>query len=141
MRALLTLAAAGDEAMTAEELAKSQSLPVNFLEGILLDLRRGGILTSRRGRVGGYRFAQDPDRISPADIIRILEGPLAEIRGERPENTTYTDAAEPLQQLWVALRASMRTVLEGVSIAQLARGQLPRKLAKFVENPDAWVPR
>jgi Rrf2 family protein len=140
LRALLTLAAAEDP-MTAEELANSQSLPVNFLEAILLDLRRGGILASRRGRIGGYRFARDPDDVTPADVIRILDGPLAGIRGERPENTTYVDAAEPLQQLWVALRANIRTVLEGVSIGQLARGEIPRKLVKLIENPDAWTPR
>jgi Rrf2 family protein len=140
LRALLTLAAAEDP-MTAEELASAQSLPVTFLEGILLDLRRGGILASRRGRVGGYRFARDPDQVTPADVIRILDGPLAEVRGQRPENTSYADAAEPLQQLWVALRANMRTVLEGVTIAELARGQLPRKLARLVDDPDAWTPR
>lgn len=140
LRALLTLAAA-DDPMTAEELASAQSLPVTFLEGILLDLRRGGILASRRGRVGGYRFARDPDKVTPADVIRILDGPLAEVRGQRPENTSYADAAEPLQQLWVALRANIRTVLEGVTIAELARGQLPRKLARLVDDPDAWTPR
>lgn len=140
LRALLTLAAA-QSPMTAEELANAQSLPVTFLEAILLDLRRGGILASRRGRVGGYRFARDPNQVTPADVIRILDGPLAEVRGERPENTAYTDAAEPLQQLWVALRANMRTVLEGVSIGDLARGQLPRKLTKLIDDPDAWAPR
>ena len=140
LRALLTLAAA-DEPMTAEELASAQSLPVAFLEAILTDLRRGGILASRRGRVGGYRFVRDPDEVTPADVIRVLEGPLAGVRGERPEQTSYTDAAEPLQQLWVALRANIRTVLEGVSIGQLARGQLPRKLANLIDSPDAWTPR
>jgi Rrf2 family protein len=140
LRALLTLAAA-DDPMTADELASAQALPTTFLESILLDLRRGGILASRRGRVGGYRFARDPEQVTPADVIRILDGPLAEVRGERPENTSYADAAEPLQQLWVALRANMRTVLEGVSIGELARGQLPRKLARLVDDPDAWTPR
>lgn len=140
LRALLTLAAA-DEPMTAEELATAQSLPATFLEGILLDLRRGGIIASRRGRIGGYRFARDPGEVTPADVIRILDGPLAEVRGERPENTTYADAAEPLQQLWVALRANMRTVLEGVSIAELANGKLPRKLTRLLDDPDAWIPR
>ena len=140
LRALLTLAAA-DDPMTAEELASAQSLPVTFLEGILLDLRRGGILASRRGRVGGYRFARDPDKVTPADVIRILDGPLAEVRGQRPENTSYADAAEPLQQLWVALRASMRTVLEAVTLADVASGRLPASVRRRLRDPGAWSRR
>jgi Rrf2 family protein len=125
--------------MTAEELATSQELPVNFLESILLDLRRGGLVASQRGPRGGYRFLRPPEEITPADVMRLLEGPLAEVRGLRPEATSYKDAAASLQELWIALRANLRTVLEGVTIAQLARGQLPRSLAKLVSDPDAWV--
>jgi Rrf2 family protein len=140
LRALVTLAAE-ERLMTAEELAKSQDLPVNFLESILLDLRRGGIIASQRGPGGGYRFVRPPAEITPADVMRVLEGPLAEVRGLRPEATSYNEAAAPLQQLWIALRASLRGVLEGVTIAQLARAQFPRPLAKLLSDPDAWVGR
>jgi Rrf2 family protein len=138
LRALVTLAAEG-RPMTAEELATRQDVPVNYLEAILLDLRRGGIVASRRGPTGGYRFVQSPEDITPADVMRLLEGPLAEVRGLRPEATAYKEAAASLQQLWIALRASLRSVLEGVTIAQLARGQFPRALAKLISDPDAWV--
>ena len=140
LRALVTLAAEG-RPLTADELARKQDLPVNYLEAILLDLRRAGIVASRRGPNAGYHFLRDPAELTPADVMRALEGPLAEVRGQRPEATTYTGAAVPLQQLWIALRASLRVVLEGVTIAQLAKGQLPRRLAKLVSEPDAWVAR
>jgi Rrf2 family protein len=138
LRALVTLAAEG-RPMTAEELARRQELPVKYLESILLDLRRGGIVASRRGLSGGYHFSQPPEEVTPADVMRLLDGPLAEVRGLRPEATSYNEAAAPLQQLWIALRASLRRVLEGVTIAQLARAELPRELAKLVADPDAWV--
>jgi len=139
LRALVTLAA-NARPMTAEELATSQDLPVNYLEAILLDLRRSGIVASRRGPDAGYRFLRDPEELTPADVMRALEGPLAEVQGLRPEATSYRQPAGSLQELWVALRASLRSVLEGVSIAQLARGQFPRKLSKLIADPDAWVP-
>ncbi len=138
LRALVTLAAEG-RPMTAEELATNQELPVKFLESILLDLRRGGLVASRRGAKGGYQFLRPPEEITPADVMRLLEGPLAEVRGLRPEATSYKEAAASLQELWIALRANLRAVLEGVSIAQLARAQLPKSLARLVSDPDAWV--
>jgi Rrf2 family protein len=127
--------------MTADELAKTQELPVNYLEAILLDLRRAGIVATRRGPHAGYRFLRSPGELTPADVMRAVDGPLAEVRGLRPEATSYIDPAGSLQELWVALRASLRTVLEGVTIAQLAAGRLPPKVAKLVSDPDAWVPR
>lgn len=138
LRALITLAAEG-RPMTASELAKCQDLPINYLEAILMDLRRGGIVASRRGPDAGYRFLRDPEQLTPADVIRVVEGPLAEVRGLRPETTSYKEAAAPLQQLWIALRVSLRSVLEGVTIAQLARGELPRPLMNLLADPDAWV--
>jgi len=140
LRALLTLAAE-DHPLTADELAKRQKLPVNYLEATLLDLRRAGIVASRRGPTGGYRFLRDPATVTPADVMRALEGPLAEVRGLRPEATSYGGAATSLQQLWIALRASLRAVLEGVSIADLATGELPEPLAALVADPDAWLSR
>lgn len=139
LRALIALAAGG-QPMTAEQLARSQDLPVNYLEAILLDLRRAGIVASRRGPGAGYRFVKPPAEVTPADVMRAVEGPLAEVRGLRPEATSYTGAAAPLQQLWVALRASLRDVLEGVTIAQLAKGEMPKRLARLVADPDAWLP-
>ena len=140
LRALVTLGAAR-KPMTAEELARSQDLPVNFLEAILLDLRRAGLVASRRGPEAGYRFLRPPEELTPADVMRVLEGPLAEVRGLRPEAIVYKEPAESLQELWVALRASIRRVLEGVTIAQLAQGRLPRELARLLSDPDAWLPR
>ena len=140
LRALLTLAAEGHP-LTAEELAQRQELPVRFLEAIMIDLRKAGIVSSRRGRDAGYRFARDPDDCTPADVMRALEGPLAEVRGLRPEATDYKDAAASLQLLWIALRANLRATLEGVTIGQLARGELPVLLQDLVSDPDAWLPR
>jgi Rrf2 family protein len=139
LRALLTIAAEG-RPLTAEELARRQELPVRFLEAILIDLRKAGILASRRGHDAGYRFVGEPEEFTPADVMRALEGPLAEVRGLRPEATEYRDAAASLQLLWIALRASLRATLEGVTIGQLARGELPAPLQALVSNPDSWVP-
>ncbi|HLI15972.1 MAG TPA: Rrf2 family transcriptional regulator [Acidimicrobiales bacterium] len=140
LRALVALAAAG-RPMTADELARSQDLPASYLEAILVDLRRRGIIISRRGPSPGYRFVRPPDEVTPADVIRIVDGPLAEIRGIRPEATSYTEEVGALQLLWVALRTSLRRVLEGVTIAQLAEGRLPRNLRSLVADPEAWRPR
>ncbi|MGH9059233.1 MAG: RrF2 family transcriptional regulator [Acidimicrobiales bacterium] len=140
LRALVKLAAEG-RPMTADELARSQDLPVKYLEAILLDLRRAGMVATRRGPSAGYRFLRAPEEITPADVMRVLEGPLAEVRGLRPEATNYTETTASLQHLWIGLRASLRGVLEGVTIAQLASGRLPRPLMKLVADPDAWVRR
>lgn len=140
LRALVALAAE-DRPMTAEELARHQDVPVRYLESILLDLRRGGLLVNQRGLNGGYRFARPPQQVTPADVMRLLDGPLSEVRGLRPEATSYNDAAVSLQKLWIALRASLRLVLEGVTIAQLARGELPAEHARLIADPDAWVRR
>lgn len=139
LRALVTLAAEGVP-LTANELARRQEIPVSYLEAILLDLRRVGLVASRRGPDAGYRFLRDPATITPAEVMRILDGPLAEVRGQRPEATSYTGPAAALQQLWIALRASLRQVLERVSIAELARGELPSDLTDLLAAPDAWVP-
>ena len=140
LRALITLAAAG-RAMTAEELAHSQDLPVNYLEAILLDLRRAGVVASQRGPHAGYHFVRPPDELTPAEVMRALDGPLAEVRGLRPEAANYKEPAQSLQELWIALRASLRYVLEGVTIAQLAARSLPAKLTELLAEPDAWTPR
>jgi Rrf2 family protein len=139
LRALVALAVEG-RPMTAEQLAKSQDLPVNYLEAILLDLRRAGLVISRRGPDAGYRFVRPPEQITAADVMRVLDGPLAEVRGLRPEAATYAEATASIQELWIALRASLRSVLENVTVAHLARGRLPARVAKLVADPDAWRP-
>jgi Rrf2 family protein len=138
IRALLALAAAGTP-QTAEFLAGEQGLPPRFLGAILADLRRAGVVASQRGAEGGYRLARDPGAITIADVIRALDGPLAEVRGFRPEATNYNGAAENLQQVWVAVRASLRAVLEKVTLTDVITGELPTSVQKLVTDPDAWV--
>jgi len=140
LRALVALAVEG-RPMTAEELATSQGLPANYLEAILLTLRRAGIVLSRRGPDAGYRFVTPPDQVTAAAVMRAVDGPLAEVQGLRPEATTYPETVASIQELWIAVRANLRRVLEVVTIAQLARGQLPHAIRKLVEDPDAWVSR
>ncbi len=138
IRALLTLAAAGTP-QTAEYLAGEQGLPSRFLGAILVDLRRAGIVASQRGAEGGYRLARSADAITLADVIRALDGPLAEVRGYRPEATSYGGAAEHLQQVWVAVQASLRSVLEKVTLTDVISGTLPPHVAKMTTDPDAWI--
>lgn len=140
MRALLALAERGDPA-TAEELAEDQGLPPKFLGAILNDLRRSGLVASRRGSEGGYRLARAADEITVADVMRALDGPLAEVRGLRPEATYYIGAAEHLQEVWVAVRAGLRQVLDNVTLEDVVRGKLPRPVARLIEDPEAWAPR
>ncbi|HUC37346.1 MAG TPA: Rrf2 family transcriptional regulator [Acidimicrobiales bacterium] len=140
MRAVLALAERG-EPTTAEELARSQGLPLKFLGAILNDLRRSGLVASRRGSEGGYRLAKPATEITVADVMRALDGPLAEVRGLRPEATSYSGAAEHLQEVWVAVRAGLRRVLDTVTVEDVVTGRLPVQVAELIEDPDAWVPR
>ena len=137
VRALCTLADADGQAVTAEALAKSQNLPAKFLESILNDMRRAGLLLSQRGAEGGYRLSRPAESITVAEVIRPLDGPLAEVRGLRPEATKYGGSAEPLQDVWVAVRASLRRVLDETNLAQLLSGKLPAHVRKMVDAPDA----
>jgi Rrf2 family protein len=139
VRALCTLADADGRPVTAEALAKSQNLPAKFLESILNDMRRAGLLLSQRGAEGGYRLSRPADSITVAEVIRPLDGPLAEVRGLRPEATKYEGSAEHLQDVWVAVRASLRAVLELVTIADIVSGELPRSVHKLTTDPDAWL--
>ncbi len=138
MRALLTLASQDGGPLTADKLAGAQSLPVKFLENILVDLRRGGLVRSQRGAEGGYRLARPATEITAADVLRLVDGPLAEVRGVRPEAAAYDGPAEHLQDVWVAARASLRGVLDNVSLADIVSGRLPKDVAKLAANPDAW---
>ncbi|HEY6531447.1 MAG TPA: Rrf2 family transcriptional regulator [Acidimicrobiales bacterium] len=141
VRALLTLAASDGSAMTGEALAESQQLPVRYVENTLVDLRRAGLVTSQRGRDGGYRLARPAGEIAVADVVRALEGPLAEVNGMRPEDSVYEGPAERLQDVWVAVRAALRLVLESVTLADIVDGNLPAPVTELLSRPDAWVPR
>lgn len=140
MRALLELARQ-DRPVTAESLAEAQGIPAKFLSAILTDLRRAGLVTSRRGLEGGFSLARPARDISVAEVMRATDGPLAEVRGLRPESASYAGAAEHLQDVWIATRASLRAVLEPITLDHIARGRLPRVAARFVADPDAWVAR
>ncbi|GAA5700650.1 putative HTH-type transcriptional regulator Rv1287 [Streptomyces avermitilis] len=124
--------------MKAEAIAAAQDIPHKFLEGILGDLRRGGLVASRRGGNGGYRLARAADTITVADVIRAVDGPIVSVRGERPTGLTYTGSAEPLLPLWVALRANVRKILEGVTLADIAADALPAPVRELAAEPAAW---
>ena len=140
LRALCTLAARDTEPLTAEELAEAQGLPVRFLRAILNDLRRVGIVTSQRGNEGGYKLARPASQITVGEVFRRLEGPLAEVRGMRPESASYEADAVHLQKVWVAVRACLRGVLDEVTLAQVVSGELPDEIARLVTSPGAWEP-
>ena len=142
MRALAELYNAGPGPVKAELIAQAQGIPLKFLENIMLELRHAGIVMSQRGAVrGGYSLARPPDKISLADVIRVVDGPLANVRGMSPENLEYTGPATPLRDVWVALRANMRAVLEHVTIDDLRRGNLPPEVRELTAAPDAWLRR
>ncbi|MFJ3586906.1 RrF2 family transcriptional regulator [Streptomyces sp. NPDC090127] len=140
VRAALQLAASrDDEPMKTEAIAEAQEIPHKFLEGILNDMRRGGLVVSRRGGNGGYRLARPAESISIADVIRVVEGPLVSVRGVRPPDLSYTGPAESLLPLWVALRSNVREILEGVSLADVAGAELPTSVTELASAPDAWT--
>lgn len=141
VRALVELAAAGEGPVKGDVIAARQGVPVNFLENILADLRRAGMVASQRGSVGGYWLAVPATTISVADVIRTVEGPLADVRGEALEDLDYPGPAESLRAVWVATRASLRAVLEQVTIADVAKGELPEVVQRLTETADAWVRR
>jgi Rrf2 family protein len=139
LRAVIELAAAGPGHVTADQLARTQAIPGKFLEAILTQLRRAGLVRSQRGPEGGFWLARPAGDISLADVIRAIDGPLLGVRGERPENLGYTGAAEPLQSVWIALRASERAILEEVTLEHVVTGNLPPSVRKLAEDPKAWT--
>ncbi|MGH9178212.1 MAG: RrF2 family transcriptional regulator [Acidimicrobiales bacterium] len=138
VRALAELAAAGQGPVKGDAIAARQGIPVNFLENILADLRRAGIVASQRGAVGGYWLAVPASQVTVADVIRTVEGPLADVRGEALEDLDYPGPAESLRAVWVATRASLRAVLEHVSIADVAGSRLPGVVHQLTQPTDAW---
>ncbi|MEA2392175.1 MAG: hypothetical protein QOJ82_66 [Solirubrobacteraceae bacterium] len=141
VRAAVELAAADEGPTKGEALARAQDIPLKFLENILGDLRHAGIVRSQRGADGGYWLARPASEVTVADVIRAVEGPLASVRGGRPEDVAYDGAAESLAQVWIAVRASLRSVVEAVTLADVASGRLPARVARLAEDPEAWVTR
>jgi Rrf2 family protein len=139
LRAAIEIATISDSHVTAEQVARAQQIPVKFLETILTQLRRAGLVRSQRGPDGGFWLAHPADEITLADIIRAIDGQLLGVRGERPENVGYIGAAEPLQRVWIALRASERAILEEVTLGQIVSGELPPSVTDLVGDPRAWA--
>lgn len=140
IRAAVELAAAGEGPIKGDQIARAQKIPVNFLENILADLRNAGLVASRRGAEGGYWLAQPAGEITLADVIRAVDGPLANVRGVRSEQLEYEGSALRLLDVWVAVRASLRSVLERVTLADVVSGRLPADVEKLAADPDAWQP-
>lgn len=139
VRACAELAASPHgEPVRAEDLAASQGLPVSFLERILGDLRRAGVVASVRGRAGGYRLVRPAEEVTLADVFRAVDGPLVTVRDERPPSLAYDGAAAGLLDVWVALRASVRDVLDVVTVADVVRRDLPPGVRALAARADAW---
>ena len=141
VRALIEVAGRPGEPVTADQVSRAQAIPLKFLLGILGDLRRAGLVRSQRGPSGGYLMDREPKSITVADIMRAVDGPLASVQGSRPEEMAYPGAAARLQEVWVALRASLRSVLEAVTLADLVSGELPPVIAKLTSDEGAWSRR
>jgi Rrf2 family protein len=141
VRALLELAVVNDGPVKGERLAQAQAIPLKFLENILTDLRHAGIVRAQRGAEGGYWLARAADEVTLGEVIRAVDGPLASVRGEAPEDLAYDGAAENLRTVWVALRASMRSVLDEITLADVVAGELPARVRRLTESPEAWSRR
>jgi len=141
VRAVLELATVDEGLVKGERIAQAQGIPLKFLENILIDLRHAGIVHAQRGAEGGYRLAPAPTDVTIGQVIRAVEGPLASVRGEPPESVSYEGAAEHLQTVWVAVRASLRSVLDDLTLAEVVGGRLPQRVRKLTEQPDAWARR
>ncbi|MGH2961987.1 MAG: RrF2 family transcriptional regulator [Solirubrobacterales bacterium] len=141
VRAAIELAGSPDDGpLKGERIADAQAVPLRFLENILGELRHAGLVQSQRGAEGGYWLNRPADDITLAEIIRAVEGPLASVRGQRPEELEYRSGTEPLQLVWVALRANIREILESVTLADLVAGELPEPVVTLTEHPETWQP-
>jgi Rrf2 family protein len=141
VRALLELTEADGGPMKGEQLSQAQEIPLKFLENILTDLRHAGIVRAQRGAEGGYWLAKPAEDVRLGDVIRAVDGPLASVRGEAPEEVEYLGPAENLQTVWIALRASMRSVLDELTLADVVAGRMPTRVKRLTEAPDAWSRR
>ena len=141
IRAALELAAAEDSRpVKGEQIATAQAIPLRFLENILIQLRHAGLVESRRGADGGYRLGRPADEVTLADVIRAIDGPLAGVGGARPETLGFAGVAEPMKDVWVAVRASLRSVLERVTLADVVGRDLPDHVRELLADEDAWIP-
>jgi Rrf2 family protein len=141
VRAAVELAAASDDGpVKGDAIATAQEIPLRFLENILGELRHAGIVRSQRGAEGGYWLARPAEEVTIADVIRVVEGPIASIRSSRPDEVDFPGAAAPLQEVWIALRANMRSVLEKVTLADVVAGELPADVLALTESPEVWQP-
>ena len=138
VRAAIELAAVAPESLTSDRIAQAQGIPARFLQAILGDLQHARLVTSQRGREGGYRLALPPAEVSIARVMRIEQGFLAEVHGQRPEDVEYPGTAGPLASVWVAAREAYRRVLEGVTVADVVAGRLPGHAAELVAMDEAW---
>jgi Rrf2 family protein len=141
IRALLSLAAREPDLVKVDEVVTEQRLPRKFVEAILGELRRANLVRSQRGAEGGYALARPASEITLGAVIRAVDGPLAEIRGLRAHETEYSGVAAHLPEVWVAVRASLRRVLDETTLAQVLTGKLPSHVRKMIDAPDAWLPR
>lgn len=144
VRAMLELADASDPwsaPVSVDVLAQGQGLPRKFLEAILADLRRAELVISTKGSRGGYQLARPASEIAVGAIFRAVDGPLAEVRGRRPHQMEYDGVAKHLPVLWVAVRSSLRQVLDDTSLEQLRSGDLPGRVRDLAAEPDAWSSR
>jgi len=140
IRAMVELAAAGEGPVKGERISRQQDIPVKFLENIMVDLRQGGLVRSQRGTDGGYWLARPAEAINLAQVMRAVDGPIANVRGLRPEEVSYPGRAESLRRVWVAVRASVRLVLESVTLADLIAGELPAAVETLLADEEAWLP-
>ena len=141
LRALVELAAADGATVKGDRLAAAQGIPLKFLENILAELRRAGIVGSQRGADGGYRLQRSADTVNVADVIRAVEGPLADVHGTSPEALEPPGVAAPVREVWLATRAALRSVLEEVTVGQIARNELPPVVGSLLADPGAWARR
>jgi Rrf2 family protein len=141
VRAAAELAAHPGGPVKGERIAEAQGIPLKFLENILLDLRQAQLVRSQRGPEGGYWLAKPADEIAIADILRAVEGPLAGVRGEHPEDVHYGGAADALQRVWIAVRTNLRGVLEHTTVADVASGELPAEVESLAKEPESWLTR
>ena len=141
VRAVLELAAVDEGLVKGERIAQAQGIPLKFLENILIDLRHAGIVHAQRGAEGGYRLARGAGDVTLGEVIRAVEGPLASVRGEPPESVSYDGAAENLQTVWVAVRSSLRSVLDDLTLEEVVEGRMPQRVKRLTEQPDAWSRR
>jgi Rrf2 family protein len=139
IRALAEIASCNPQPVKAERVSQLQSIPSKFLENILVELKHANIVQSQRGAEGGYWLARPADEVSLADVIRAIDGPLANVRGVRPERVEYAGAAQSLKHVWIAVRANLRAVLEQVTIADLVEGKLPDAVMELTRDSDAWL--